>query len=689
MNIRTAPFKLAVISLCSIATLSLLGCNDNNTAKYEEIAIETDEVIAIETDEVIAIETDEVIAIETDEVIAIETDEPVKKVLVLGIDGLMYDYVDDIDNSELNEPRLENFSRLTISKAFNGGYLGSHSHQATYSGPSWSSILTGQWIDGHGVASNNNQATISASIFAHLYNEDNTIDMASYVAWSPINQGHIKNDMPYVKQQVVGSQRPENTSLDTFITTRLVGELTDPDSNLDFIFTHLDEIDGAGHACGWCEAYEQTLKETDVHLGRILDAIEDRELSFNENWLVMIVSDHGHVKKGGHGGDSVVERTSLIGTNKPELMNELFANNDTQLNLADEEQNALMGYPGITAITPTTLSFLGYQIKPEQQFSSPSLIGKVGVKNTFIQIKQHRSDEAMITLNWRVAKEVETVTLYRDDVKIAQVAASDQFYDDLVSIDTVGKGTKRIVYKVVPDTGNGLTSIANFSLGEYVPISSILKKALLHASFDAVVTPFDYIAGNEPLATFDSGPFNTGQAININRQNGYLSAPIPLESNLQGSFGFWLKVNGNISSDPNIISNKNWQSGFNPGFTLSATNNTMKFNIGDGSGRADVTLPYVHNQWMYVIVAYDLVIGEIRLYINDETFGFQMAQVAAPNVKSIASEFPVNIGEGGEGNYNLLNTKLDISVADLLFFNHALVASEARSLATLQQRVIL
>lgn len=403
----------------------------------------------------------------------------------------------------------------------------------------------------------------------------------------------------------------------------------------------------------------------------------------------MVVSDHGHVKSGGHGGDSVEERTSLIGTNKPEIMNELFANNDTQFSLASEAQNALMGYPGITAIAPTALSFLGYQIKPEQQFSSPSLIGKMGVKNTFIQIKQHRSDEAVITLNWRVAKEVETVTLYRDDVKIAEVAASDHFYDDLLSIDTLGEGTKRIMYKVVPNTGNSLTTLANFSLGELVPISLILKKVLLHASFDSEITPFDYIAGNEPLATFELGPLNSGQAININRQNGYLSAPTNLESNLQGSVGFWLKVNGDISSDPNIISNKDWQSGLNPGFTLSATNSTMKFNIGDGANRADISLPYVHNQWMYVIATYDLVTAEISLYINDETLGFQVAHVAAPNVKSIASEFPINIGEGGEGNYNLLNTEIDISVADLLFFNHALSVNEARSLADIQQRVTL
>ncbi|MGL9672090.1 hypothetical protein U9990_15990, partial [Lactiplantibacillus plantarum] len=60
----------------------------------------------------------------------------------------------------------------------------------------------------------------------------------------------------------------------------------------------------------------------------------------------------------------------------------------------------------------------------------------------------------------------------------------------------------------------------------------------------------------------------------------------------------------------------------------------MKFNIGDGANRADISLPYVHNQWMYVIATYDLVTAEISLYINDETLGFQVAHVAAPNVKS-------------------------------------------------------
>ncbi len=656
MNFQKNAIKLALVGLCSLATVIIVGCSDSDSSDSEN------KPTVVEQD-------------------------PVKKVLVIGIDGLMYDYIDEIDNADLNEPALAHFPRMTISKAVTGGFLGTQSHQVSSSGPAWSSILTGNWVDGHDIASNNNQPAVTKTLFEHLYAEDNTIDMASYAAWSPINSGHAKQGMPYVKQRVDGDQRPENTSVDAFITDKLVTELTDPDSNLDFIFTHLDEIDGAGHTCGWCEAYEQTLKQTDEYLGLILDAIEYREANYEEEWLVLFVSDHGHLAQGGHGGDSIHERTSVIGTNKPELMNDLFGSNATEINLAEEDQNRLMGYPGITAITPTVLNYLGYEIQPAQLFSSPSLIGEFALKQAYIQIEQQSSDEASISINWRATAEAESVSIYRDGEKIAELNAADQHYVDKVSVATLGEGDKHIAYTITPNNGNSLTTWANFSLGDKVSISSILKKVAHHSSFNETVTPFEFIAANEEAVEYEQGPFTSNSAVKVNRDKGYLSTALPIGDSLQGSVGFWLKVNSDVTSDPNVIANKDWQSGFNPGFTISITNSTMKFNVGDGEARADVSLPYVKNLWMFVIASYDLVNGQISLYLNDDTLGFQQASVAA-NVKSIGSDFPVNIAEGGDGNYNL-NTNIDISVADLLLFSHALANNEARSLANIDMPVEL
>ncbi|GHG06044.1 alkaline phosphatase family protein [Thalassotalea marina] len=652
-------FHLSLATLCSISALALSGCNDNG--KKAIVVDQTPPPVA---------------------------DAPTKKVLIIGIDGLMYDYIDDIDTPELNEPTLLHFPRLTLSKALTGGYIGTQSHQVSSSGPAWSSILTGTWIDGHTIASNNNQPAATTTIFEHLYNADNNIDMASFAAWTPINAGHAKHGMQAVKQRVDGNTRPENVSVDDFITDKLVQELMDDDSNLDFIFTHLDEVDGAGHACGWCVPYEETLKETDVRLGKILDAIENRESKFNEQWLVMIVSDHGHVKTGGHGGDSIAERTSVIGTNKPDQMNALFGQSTAAFDLASEEQNKLMGYPGITSIVPTVLNYLGQKFDQSHQFSSPALIGEFGITHSYTQVEQSQSSTAIVSVHWFADSSIDKITLLRDGQEIAQVSAADGVFKDELSINTLGAGNHKVAYSLVATKGSNLTSWATVSLGEDVAIDTVLASVTSHVTFDNSITPFEFIAGSEPSAVFEAGPFNTGNAVRLNREKGYLTMPLSFEDKLQGAIGFWLKVNGNITSDPNIIANKDWNSGGNPGFTIAATNSSLKFNVGDGSGRADAALSYSRDNWIFVIASFDLTQGEIALYINDPNFGFQEAKVAAPDVSSLATSFPLNLAEGGDGQYNL-NKALDFSVADLLFFNRALKSNEARALANMSKRVEL
>ena len=83
----------------------------------------------------------------------------------------------------------------------------------------------------------------------------------------------------------------------------------------DASFIYLGEVDEAGHLYGGIsEEYESALSRVDEHVGEILDAVERR--SFNhpdEDWLVCITTDHGHLDEGGHGGADPVLRRSFFG----------------------------------------------------------------------------------------------------------------------------------------------------------------------------------------------------------------------------------------------------------------------------------------------------------------------------------------------------------------------------------------
>lgn len=607
---------------------------------------------------------------------------PTRKVLVIGIDGLMYEYIDAVDDPELNEPPTPNFSQFTLTKSFAGGLLNTSSHQPSYSGPSWSSILTGTWVDAHGVNANNGKAVAVPSIFSTLKQRDPSLNSGSFAAWTPINSGHLVKEMPHIDRRVDGAYRPDGESLDKFITDQLVAELETEDSNLNFIFTHLDEVDGAGHACGWCERYETSLSTTDEHLGRVMAAIDQRELNFNEEWLVMVVSDHGHRPAGGHGGDTVVERTSVIGVNRPELFNEFLTTPAAPLPLSDsEEQNTLMGYPAITTVVPTAMAYLGHDPVREDQFASPSLIGELGAYKLITPVEQDDMTAARVNLSWQTSDEVSKVTVYRGDEQIGEVSAAETRFTDTVTVEDMGEGTHTLVYSIQGDIGNPVSSRAQVSLAEPVDLSALLAERESLASFNGTIAPYGWVSEASATPTYVDGPFSGVKAVNLKRSQGYLSQAKDLSGYDQISFGFRFRVNGSVNGDPNILSNKNFASGLYRGMVVTARNDSIKLNIGDGSHRADTAwMPLAKDQWVFAVVSIDLTNNEATLFTQDAKHGFQAARVDTGSVSSLSSPFPLNVGEGGNGTYNV-GRGLNLDMADLVTFDRALTESEARALA--------
>lgn len=655
-------FPSKQLAIATAALVALSGCNDSNSNEDKNNITKPD----IET----------------------PVTEPTRKALVIGIDGLMYDYIDEVDNPELNEPQTPNFARFTLTKSFAGGLLNTSSHQPSYSGPSWSSILTGTWVDGHGVQSNNGKPVATNSIFTTLKQSEKTLKSGSFVSWTPINSGHLIKEMSSIDRRVDGASRPEGKSVDTFITEQLVNELEQEDSNLDFIFTHLDEVDGAGHACGWCEPYEAALTQTDARLGQIMAAVEHRERNLNEDWLVMIVSDHGHRQAGGHGGDTVAERTSVIGVNKPEMFNQFLTTPAKALELSDdEEQNKLMAYPAITSVMPTVMTYLGHTPTVDDQLVSPSLIGDLGTYKLLTSVKQTEQSSATVNLSWQATSDVNRVFIYRNGEEIAEVDARETSYTDTLTLENFGEGSNTVVYAVKGNVGSPVSSSVRVSLTAPVDIAALLAEREGLSSFNATIEPFGWMSNASATPSYVNGPFNKAKAVNLQRSQGYLSQTMDLSGKDQISFVFRFRINGTHSGDPSVMSNKNWGSGFYKGFIVAAKNNSIKLNLGDGSHRADTAyMPLAKDQWVLAVVSIDLTNGKAALYTHDESFGFQAALTDTGDVSSIASPNPLNLGEDGTGNYNL-GKGLNLDVADLVIFNRALTVNEAMGLANTTARL--
>ena len=112
-----------------------------------------------------------------------------KHAVFFGIDGAQLSRILALHSQGL----LPQLDRFFVREAYTGGEIGTSTQQATSSGPGWATLLTGTWVNKHGVTSNN-QSQVRAeasSLFERVDAGMPGADIHSYVTWSDINAGHF------------------------------------------------------------------------------------------------------------------------------------------------------------------------------------------------------------------------------------------------------------------------------------------------------------------------------------------------------------------------------------------------------------------------------------------------------------------------------------------------------------------
>ncbi|MCF7568850.1 alkaline phosphatase [Sabulilitoribacter arenilitoris] len=277
-----------------------------------------------------------------------------KKVLLIGIDGLQY--------SEIEKAKTSNIDEFIIKRGFAGGIKGEASEQATSSGPGWITLLTGVWNDQHGITSNDGSKLSKApSIFSFIKDHNKDANLVSISTWKEINL-ILKNDLYKTNFATVGGT-------DFLSTELMVNQITDYAP--DFSFVHLDDVDHIGHSYGFGNAYTEVVEYIDSLVGDIMKAVSLRRKKHHEDWLVIIVTDHGRDSKGfSHGEQKVNQKTIFIGMNKEG--NDYFMNSDDGKTLKTlKEVEALIPQ---TAVVPTILKHLGVPINPNWKLDGKPLI---------------------------------------------------------------------------------------------------------------------------------------------------------------------------------------------------------------------------------------------------------------------------------------------------------------------------
>ncbi|MCF6391079.1 alkaline phosphatase family protein [Mycobacterium sp. MBM] len=239
-------------------------------------------------------------------------------VLVIGVDGTNLSRV-------LADPANVNFFDLIQGSSTAPSSIVGHT---TISNPSWSTILTGNWGEKTGVI-NNIFTPWTYSRWPTVFNQleedhDDGIQTTAVANWDVIAAiAAAGGDLGADLVRYIGRREDDPNWLKTDDavgdTTELIISESDP-TVANFVFSYFVGVDENGHMYGGAsEQYKLALNNFDRNLGEIMAAVEAWETANNEEWTIVLVTDHGHQPQRGlgHGFQSPDETETFVIVNGP------------------------------------------------------------------------------------------------------------------------------------------------------------------------------------------------------------------------------------------------------------------------------------------------------------------------------------------------------------------------------------
>ncbi|MFN1218377.1 LamG-like jellyroll fold domain-containing protein [Chryseobacterium kwangjuense] len=280
-----------------------------------------------------------------------------KKVLFIGIDGCRADVM-----MSSNVPNIQNLVNQSIYS------LDGLCAATTWSGNGWSTMLTGVWHTKHNVQDNNftspNYANYPDFLTrAETYNPNlKTISLAH---WAPINDKIIQN-------------ADVQTNLDSDLAVKNAAVSALQTDNPDILFVDFDDVDHAGHSYGFASTvpqYVSAIQTIDSYIGAIVTAMKNRPTYNNEDWLVVLTTDHGAIQSS-HGGGNLSERKIFTVYSNPGFTPQQISKTVLESNTTFNQ----MSFPAGTYAKPanqapfnfgTTQDFtVEFWVKPNASYSS-------------------------------------------------------------------------------------------------------------------------------------------------------------------------------------------------------------------------------------------------------------------------------------------------------------------------------
>lgn len=230
-------------------------------------------------------------------------------VLVVGIDGIRHDSL-----LAAKTPFIDRLAEAGVLLP-----VRVHEKNLTISGPVWATVATGVYMDRHGVQGNEvhpGELAAFEDFTALVRRQRPELQTMIATSWFPLSQatacGPLFSSGGWANP--VDPERENNNEswlrADDEVAQYASARLRTDDLAVSFVYFGEGDVNAHNHGTG--PDYTACIERCDARVGMLLEAIERRATRAREEWTVIVVTDHGHLDEGGHGGDSDEERLAWM-----------------------------------------------------------------------------------------------------------------------------------------------------------------------------------------------------------------------------------------------------------------------------------------------------------------------------------------------------------------------------------------
>ena len=255
------------------------------------------------------------------------------KAVFIIVDGIPADVIESVSTPNLD--KIGNGDGY--ARAYVGGEAGGPTESPTISAVGYNSLLTGTWANKHNVWGNGvvNPDYSYWDIFRIAKVHETSLQTAIFSTWTDNRTkllgdgleaaGGNKLDYHYDGFELDTERFPHDEAghyigeIDAIVAAEAARYIRENGPDLSWIY--LEHTDGIAHVHGDGPEQVQAVQLMDAQMGAIWSSINDRQDNYDEDWLLVITTDHGRdaATGKGHGGQSERERTTWIVTNSTRL----------------------------------------------------------------------------------------------------------------------------------------------------------------------------------------------------------------------------------------------------------------------------------------------------------------------------------------------------------------------------------